>query len=192
MSTNVLRIGVKSKNGAGLSTTVNATLANPETPSTARLLTLTAVKPAAPATLKMYDLAVSATAAVTAITNYVNTQTELKLEAKASALASSYRWELSDGVNVTNNSAYTIGGNIYESISNAITVNFYNVPHESEAFSLVLGVRAVNGIGESVKVTELPDIMLLPGFAVVVTEGVTNVGELVITPRATATNTLLP
>ena len=47
VSTNVLRIGVKASNGVGVSTTSNATLVNPTTTSTAKLLTLTAVKPAA-------------------------------------------------------------------------------------------------------------------------------------------------
>jgi len=164
--TNVLRIGVYGKNGTGLSTTVNATLANsslefyPNSTSTARLLTLTAVKPAAPATLKMYDLnSLTPATAVTAITTYVNTESELKLEAKASALASSYTWYLQEGVNVTNNTATAVEGavNTYKSTSNAITVNFYGVPHEQEAFSLVLGVRAVNGVGESVSTNAAPN-----------------------------------
>ena len=47
ISTNVLRIGVKSRNGVGASTTSNAALVSPTTTSTAKLLTLTAVKPAA-------------------------------------------------------------------------------------------------------------------------------------------------
>ena len=160
VNTNVLRIGVKSKNAVGVSTTSNGTLANPSTASTAKLLTLSAVKPAAPSSLKMYDLAVSATAAVTAITTYLTTDTELKLEAKASALASSYTWVLYDGVNVTNGSADAVQGspNTYTSISNSITVNFENVPHEG-AFSLVLGVRAVNGIGESVSTNAAPNAL---------------------------------
>jgi uncharacterized repeat protein (TIGR02543 family) len=160
VSTNVLRIGVYGKNGTGLSTTVNATLANPATESAARLLTLTAVKPAAPATLKMYDLnSLTPATAVTAITTYVNTESELKLEAKASALASSYTWYLQEGVNVTNNTATAVEGavNTYKSTSNSITVNFYGVPHEQEAFSLVLGVRAVNGVGESLSTNAAPN-----------------------------------
>jgi hypothetical protein len=127
----------------------------------AKVLTLTNVgavscptAPAAPATFVLQDMATATPTtpapALTDITKYVNTQTELTLTAATSALAGYYRWELSDGVNVTNNSAYNIGGNFYESESNVITVNFYNVPHEPEAFSLVLGVRAVNGIGGSV------------------------------------------
>lgn len=47
VSTNVLRIGVKASNGVGNSTTSNAALSNPTTTSTAKLLTLSAVKPAA-------------------------------------------------------------------------------------------------------------------------------------------------
>jgi len=51
VSTNVLRIGVKSRNGVGVSVTANATAVNPTTPSTAKLLTLTAVRPAAVSTV---------------------------------------------------------------------------------------------------------------------------------------------
>jgi hypothetical protein len=51
VATNVLRFGVKSKNGVGVSTTSNTALLNPTTTSTAKLLTLTAVKPAAVATV---------------------------------------------------------------------------------------------------------------------------------------------
>jgi hypothetical protein len=169
VSTNVLRIGVKSKNGVGISETSNATLANsssefyPNAYSKAKLLTLTAVKPAAPATLKMYDLAVSATAAVTDITKYVNTETELTLTAAAStrAFANYYRWELPAGVTVTYDSdgnvpAYNIGGNFYESISNEITIKFNNY-YQNPASSLVLGVRVVNGIGESVSTNAAPN-----------------------------------
>ncbi|MEC4049907.1 T9SS type A sorting domain-containing protein [Flavobacterium sp. SUN046] len=47
IGTNVLRIGVKSRNGVGVSITNNAALINPSTTSTAKLLVLTAVKPAA-------------------------------------------------------------------------------------------------------------------------------------------------
>jgi hypothetical protein len=124
---------------------------------------LTAVKPAAPATLKMYDLAVSATAAVTDITKYVNTETELTLTAAAStrAFANYYRWELPAGVTVTYDSdgnvpAYNIGGNFYESISNEITIKFNNY-YQNPASSLVLGVRVVNGIGESVSTNVAPN-----------------------------------
>jgi len=159
VSTNVLRIGVYGKNGTGLSTTVNATLANPATQSTARLLTLTAIKPAAPATLKMYDLnSLTPATAVTDIIKYVSTESELKLEAKVSALASSYTWVLSEGVNVTKNSAEAVFGspNTYTSTSNVITVNFYNYD-QNPTFRVVLGVRAVNGIGGSVSTNAAPN-----------------------------------
>jgi hypothetical protein len=147
-TTDVKTITIKSANYVGIS-------------ATAKVLTLTNVgavscptAPAAPATFVLQDMATATTTkpapALTDITKYVNTQTELTLTAATSVLADYYRWELSDGVNVTNNSAYTIGGNFYESTSNVITVNFYGVPHEPEAFSLVLGVRAANSIGESV------------------------------------------
>jgi hypothetical protein len=161
VSTNVLRIGVYGKNGTGLSSKVNSALTNPITSSTATLLTLTAVKPAAPSSLKMIDLAVSPTAAVTAITNYIGTDKELKLEAKASALASSYTWYLVDGVTVTNNSATAVEGspypNTYTSTSNAITVNFSAFYFSSSTYSIVLGVKAENGVGESVSTNIFPN-----------------------------------
>jgi hypothetical protein len=90
----------------------------------------------------MYNLAVSSTVAVTDVSKFIGTDTELTLTAAASALASSYVWELPEGVNI-------VGGN---PATNTIKVNFLNVPHENTAFSLVLGVRAVNGMGQSVKV----------------------------------------
>ncbi len=144
VSTNNLRIGVRSNNGVGLSITNNAALANssasflPNSTSTARLLTLTAVRPAAPSALKMFNTAVSSTATVTDISRFVGTSTTLTLVATPSAFASSYSWELPTIVNF-------IGGDI---TSNTITVNFANVP--AGTTSLYIGVKAVNGIGSSI------------------------------------------
>ncbi len=141
VSTNVLRIGVKAVNGVGVSTVSNAALVNPTTTSTARLLTLTAVAPAAP-TLKMFDMAVSSTVAVTDISKYIGSSTPLTLvgTVAATTLASSFSWELAEGVNVVAGSVLT---------SNTIRVNFEDV--EPGAALLYLGVKAVNGVGSSVK-----------------------------------------
>ena len=135
--TNVLRIGVKAINGVGTSVTSNATAANPSTSSTAKLLTLTAILPAAPAAIKMTNDAVSTTTAVTVISKFIGTITPLTLTATPSANASSYEWELPAGVNKIS------GGT-----SNVITVDFANVAPCTT--SLYIGVKAVNGLGSSV------------------------------------------
>jgi hypothetical protein len=137
VSTNSLRIGLKSSNGVGVSVTSNAALLNPTTTSTAKLLTLTAVKPAAP-TPKMTNDVISTTVAVTDVSKFVGTSTEFTLTASVSALASSYQWSLPAGVNVT-------FGN--PSSDRIIKVNFLNVT--SNFNILYVGVRAVNGIGSS-------------------------------------------
>ncbi|MFZ4680143.1 MAG: T9SS type A sorting domain-containing protein [Flavobacterium sp.] len=147
VSTNVLRIGVKSRNGVGVSTTPNTTLVNPTTTSTAKLLTLTAIAPAAPATVKLTNPALTGTAATTAITiisKYIGTNTSLLLSATASPLASSYEWELPTWVNVVSGNPLT---------DREITVNFagnINAAAPAGVTSYYFGVRAKNGIGYSV------------------------------------------
>jgi hypothetical protein len=140
VSTNVLRIGVKAKNGTGSSVTANATAVNPSTTSTAKLLTLTAVLPAAPAAIKVTNDAVSTTTAVTVISKFIGTNTVFTLTATPSVLATSYAWELPTGVTQLS------GGT-----TNVITVNFADVA--AGTTSLYLGVKAVNGIGSSVTST---------------------------------------
>ena len=130
--TKVLRLGVKAVNGVGSSTTINSGLL-----STAKLLTLTAMAPAAPASLKMTEAGNTTT--VTNISTYIGKTTALTLTAATSVLATSYEWELPAGVTKIS------GGS-----ANIITVNFANVP--AGTASLYLGVKAVNAIGSSVKV----------------------------------------
>jgi len=147
VSTNVLRIGVKSRNGVGISTTSNATLVNPTTTSTARQLTLTAIAPAAPAAVTLTNPALAGTAATTAITiisKYIGTSTTLRLTATASPLASSYEWELPTWVNVVSGNPLT---------DRVIDVNFAgNATAAAPAgvTSYYFGARAKNGIGYSV------------------------------------------
>ncbi|MFV8342154.1 T9SS type A sorting domain-containing protein [Flavobacterium sp. XS2P39] len=138
--TNVLRIGVKAKNGTGSSVTANTALLDPTTISTAKLLTLKAVLPAAPSAIKVTNDAVSTTTAVTVISKFIGTGTVFTLTATPSLLASSYAWELPTGVNQLS------GGT-----SNVITVNFAGVA--AGTTSLYLGVKAVNGMGASVTST---------------------------------------
>ena len=128
ISTNVLRIGVKSRNGVGVSTTNNTALLNPETTSTAKLLTLTAVKPAA----------------VTAVAGQIaglcggNTYTYTITD---SALASSYTVAAPAGavVNFTSNLVFTVTYPAGFVINTTTTV-----PNKS------LVITSVNGIGSSV------------------------------------------
>ncbi len=146
VSTNVLRIGVKSINGVGVSTTSNATLVNPTTTSTARLLTLTAIRPAAPAAITITNPAFTGTAATTAITiisKYIGTSTTLRLTATASVLASSYEWELPTWVNVVEGNPLT---------DRVILVNFagnINAAAPAGVTSYYFGVFAKNGINYS-------------------------------------------
>ena len=127
VSTNVLRFGVKSRNGVGDSTTSNATLVNPSTTSTAKLLTLTAVKPAA----------------VTAVTGQIaglcggSTYTYTITD---TALASSYTVTAPAGavVNFTSTLTFTVTYPVGFVINTTTTV-----PNKS------LVITSVNGIGSS-------------------------------------------
>jgi hypothetical protein len=150
--THVLRIGVKSRNGVGVSTTSNATTVNPGTTvnagitSTAKLLTLTAIAPAAPTKITLTNPAFSGTAATTAITvisKYIGTTTELLLTATASPLASSYEWELPSWVNFVSAA---------DASNRVITVNFAGnstLAAPAGVTSYYFGARAKNGIGYS-------------------------------------------
>lgn len=142
-----LRIGVKSSNGVGVSTTPNTALVNPTTTSTAKQLTLTAIAPAAPAAVKLTNPALPGTAATTAITiisKYLGTNTTLLLSATASALASSYEWELPTWVNVVSGNPLT---------DREITVNFagnQTAAAPAGVTSYYFGAKAKNGVGPSV------------------------------------------
>jgi len=151
VSTNVLRIGVKSRNGVGVSTTSNSSLSNPTTPSTAKLLTLTAVAPAAPASLTLTD-GVTATA-IPVVSKFIGKSTTFKLIAATSVLASSYSWELPTGVNRTDANGVSVSGST--STAPFIYVNFAGVT--AGTTSLVFGVKAKNGIGSSSSVNVVPN-----------------------------------
>ena len=141
-----LRIGVKSRNGVGVSSTSNSALLNPTTTSTAKQLTLTAIAPAAPAAVTITNPAFTGTAATTAITiisKYIGTSTTLRLTATASALASSYEWELPTWVNVVSGNPLT---------DRVIDVNFagnINAAAPSGIASYYFGAKAKNGVGSS-------------------------------------------
>jgi hypothetical protein len=101
-----------------------------------KLKKLVAAIPAAPTTVKLFNDAVSTTTAVTVVSKFIGTTTQLRLVAAVSPTASSYTWELPTGVNQIS------GGN-----TNEIVVNFANVP--AGTTSMYLGVKSVNGIGSS-------------------------------------------
>lgn len=129
-------LGCKAVNGIGSSiTTTNGTLV-PATTSTARLLRVTATVPAAPATLTLTNPAISTTSLLNAGL-YLGTTTPLTLTASASALATSYSWELPAGVTQLS------GGN-----GRIITVDLSGVTPGTSI--LYFGVKAVNGVGSSV------------------------------------------
>ena len=136
--TYVLRLGVRSITGVGASTTSNASLLNPNTNSTARLLTLTATAPRASSAIRMTDaMSADPTKTINNISTFIGTSKTLTLTATPVATANDYSWELPKGVKQLS------GGN-----SNVITVNFADVP--AGTTSLYLGVKTVNGAGESV------------------------------------------
>jgi hypothetical protein len=124
------------------------------TASTAKLLTLTATIPAAPAAVTLTNPALSGTAATTAITiisKYLGTETSLRLTATASPLASSYVWELPTWVNVV--SGATTSEGVTSGTSNVITVNFAGnstTPAPAGVTSYYFGAKAKNGVGSSV------------------------------------------
>jgi hypothetical protein len=127
VSTNALRIGVKSRNGVGVSTTNNAALLNPTTDSTAKLLTLTAVKPAA------VSAVAGQIAGLCGGSTYTYTITD-------TALASSYTVAAPAGavVNFTSTLVFTVTYPV-GFVVNATTT----VPNKS------LVITSVNGMGSS-------------------------------------------
>lgn len=119
----------------------------------AKSVALTKVLPTAPSAIKMFDdtLPVNATTllpvAVTSFGRYMGTNRVLRLVATPSLTATSYIWELPEGVNQLS------GGT-----TNEITVNFSGVTSENThtlttatALTKVLriGVKSRNGVGQS-------------------------------------------
>jgi len=118
-------ITVQAQNSSGCKQTTKSTVA------------LTKALPAAPATIVLTD-GVSTTA-VTNISKYIGTSTSFTVTAATSATANSYVWELPSTVTKVS------GGT-----TNVITVNFAGV--QIGTTSLIIGVKAVNGVGSSVSV----------------------------------------
>jgi len=112
--------------------------------STAKLLTLTATVPLAPAAVTLTDPNSSTpNTGITIISKYLGTERALKLSATASVLASSYAWELPSWVNVVSGNAAT---------DREITVNLagnVNAAAPSGVTSYYFGAKAVNLVGPS-------------------------------------------
>jgi len=147
VSTNVLRIGVKSVNGVGVSTTLNTALLDPTTTSTAKLLTLKAVAPAAPTALVLNDG--NTATAITLVSKLIGQGGTYRLAATVPAitLASSFAWELPSCV-----TRVTDLGGLTNSTSTTSTDPFIYVKFNGTkpaAGFIYFGVKAVNGIGSS-------------------------------------------
>jgi hypothetical protein len=126
----------KARNIIGVSTTNNsAASVVPATSSTAKLLKVTATRPAAPTTLAMKNGAT----AITNVTAFIGTTTPLTLTAGVSPLATSYSWELPVGA------VQLTGDN-----TNIITFDLSGVVQNANTLKLDFGVKAVNRIGASI------------------------------------------
>jgi hypothetical protein len=116
-------------------------------PSTARLLKVVSVTPAAPASIKSLD----GTTSVTNISTYVGTDKSLTLTAAAVANASSYTWTLPLGVNVTAGATQVgteTSPSTWTSTSNSITVNYNGIA--SSTATVAINVKAKNNVDSSV------------------------------------------
>jgi hypothetical protein len=144
VSTNVVRIGVKSVNGVGISTTANTTLANssldfyPNTTSTAKLLTLTAIAPATPGTI---------TASTANVCSVVGTDSNVTYTVAPvlNAYANGYTWTVPTGASIvgsaTGNSIAVSYSSSYAA-AGAVTVTSSNGVATSAAKSLLIARAA--------------------------------------------------
>lgn len=136
VSTNVLRIGVKSRNGVGVSVTANATAVNPTTTSTAKLLTLTAVRPAAVVTVA------GQVAGLCGESSYNYTMV-------ASPLASSYEITAPAGSVVTSANNLSNATNVLTTSDLTFTVVYPAGFVATTAAPKSLVIKSINGINSS-------------------------------------------
>ena len=144
--------------------------------SVAKSLALTKALPAAPTTLVMTDGV--ATTAITNISKYAGTNTELTLTSGISATATSYEWTLPTGVNVVSGNA---------SSDRVITVKFNGVSGPCS-----ISVKAKNGVGSSATAKTLALVATVPAASatLVVTDGVSTTAITNVS-KYTGTNTAL-
>lgn len=136
VSTYVLRIGVKSKNGVGVSTTDNTTVVNPTTTSTAKLLTLNALLPGAVSSV------FGQVSGICAASSYIYTFT-------ADALASSYVITAPEGSVVTSTNNPTNAGNVLVNSDLTFTVTYPIGFSIKSKVVKTIAITSVNGIGNS-------------------------------------------
>jgi hypothetical protein len=142
-------------NATTLANATSVYTATGTTPTTAKLLTLTAALPTVPTLTLTNPASATPTTAITTVSKYVGTSTPLTLTASAIATASSYVWELPAGVNAVDLPvgavSTTVDGitTINSTTSRSITINFLNVAPGTVTTTLYLGVKAKNGIGLS-------------------------------------------
>ncbi len=143
-STGVIQFGVKAVNIVGESVTNNGAL-TPATTSTARLLRFTIALPTAPATLRL-DNGLTTTA-ITQISTLIGQQGTFRLSATASALATSYLWELPTGVTRVTD---LTGGVVTAATSSTTPFIYVRFTDNVSVNFLQFGVKALNSAGASV------------------------------------------
>lgn len=139
VSTNVLRIGVKSRNGVGVSSTNNATATLPTTTSKAKLLTLKATIPGTVSAISGQLTALCSGSTV----NYTLT---------ASALASSYIITAPAGCVVTSEASPSNTSNVLSITGLTFSVTYpanFTIAYSTLPANKTLVVTSVNGMGNS-------------------------------------------
>jgi len=139
VSTNVLRIGVKSRNGVGVSSTNNATATLPTTTSKAKLVTLKATIPGTVSAISGQLTALCSGATV----NYTLT---------ASALASSYIITAPAGCVVTSEASPSNTSNVLSISGLTFSVTYpanFTIASSTLTANKTLVVTSVNGMGNS-------------------------------------------
>ncbi len=151
VSTNVLRIGVKSSNGVGISKTSNTGLTNsslnfyPNTTSEAKLLSLTAVAPAKPGTI---------TASTGNVCSVVGTSTNVTYTVAPvkDAYANGYTWTVPNGASIvgtSNGNSISVSYSTDYAAAGSVTVTASNGVGTSAANSLAIS-RVANATPVSI------------------------------------------
>ena len=170
----MLRIGVKSRNGVGVSSTNNATATLPTTTSKAKLVTLKATIPATVSAISGQLTALCSGATV----NYTLT---------ASALASSYIITAPAGCVVTSEASPSNTSNVLSISGLTFSVTYpanFTIASSTLAANKTLVVTSVNGMGNSLtnKSFNLTTVGCNPTPAAKLSE-VTTVSSVVIYPN---------
>ncbi len=177
--------------GAGTigSVTVQAQNAN-GCVAAAKSLSLTAALPAAPASIAMYDMAVSATAKLTAYSKYAGSTTPLTLTAAVSSTATSYSWKLPAGVNLI-----LPPSNVETDLPSTV-VTYYSLPltgpggvgnTSAGAHKWVVTTRNylmdINGVQTNIKVSSAIQYIIGSGAYVQTSQPYLPYGTVIVTDR---------